>query len=77
MNTNRQHKIRDIKQLGIVISRFRRADKLTQKELAELAGILQKTVSSTESGGTGTKLETLFKLLASLDLELVVQKRGR
>ena len=75
-NTN-QNKIRDIKQLGAVISRFRRGDKLTQKELASLSGLMQKTVSTTEGGGKGTKLETLFKILACLNLEIIIQKRNK
>lgn len=51
---------RDSKQLGIAMAHFRKQNKRTQAQLAELAGVLQKTVSTVEREGSGTQ-PTLFK----------------
>jgi len=53
-----------------------RVSKLTQSEAAKQVGIKQTTVSDFELRPESTKLETLFKLLSALDLELHVVKRG-
>lgn len=54
----------------------RKVNKLTQTATAEQVGIKQTTVSDFENKPESTKLETLFKILAALDLELHVVKRG-
>ena len=51
----------------------RKAQNITQSDTAKLVGIKQTTVSAFENTPEGTKLDTLFKLLAALDLELHVQ----
>ncbi|MCO4312931.1 helix-turn-helix domain-containing protein [Pectobacterium versatile] len=54
----------------------RKKRKLNQSQVAESMGIKQSTVSDFENHPEGTRLETLFKLLAALDLELHLSKRG-
>nr|WP_196532447.1 MULTISPECIES: helix-turn-helix domain-containing protein [Proteus] len=54
----------------------RKQSKLTQAQTAKQVGIKQTTVSDFENKPESTKLETLFKILASLDLELHIVKRG-
>ncbi|RJL49740.1 helix-turn-helix domain-containing protein [Pectobacterium carotovorum] len=54
----------------------RKKRKLNQSHVAESMGIKQSTVSDFENHPEGTRLETLFKLLAALDLELHLSKRG-
>lgn len=54
----------------------RKTSKQTQTETAKQVGIKQTTVSDFEVRPESTKLETLFKILAALDLELHVVKRG-
>ncbi|HHN8373642.1 TPA: helix-turn-helix domain-containing protein [Morganella morganii] len=54
----------------------RKISKMSQTQTAELIGIKQTTVSDFENKPESTKLETLFKILAALDLELHVAKRG-
>ncbi|MDR7343470.1 HTH-type transcriptional regulator/antitoxin HipB [Pantoea alhagi] len=54
----------------------RKIKKLTQSQTAELVGIKQSTVSDFENRPDSTKLETLFKILSALDLELRVVKKG-
>ena len=48
---------------------------LTQAELAARAGVWQRTVSNIETGASGAKAETIFDLLAALDLELRIVPR--
>jgi HTH-type transcriptional regulator / antitoxin HipB len=63
------------KSLGSVIKRRRKAKKLTQEEAGSAFKIEQSTVSSIEQGTPGTRIETLFRILAALDLEMVIQQK--
>lgn len=54
----------------------RKLHKLTQIKTAEGVGIKQTTVSDFENRPESTKLDTLFKILSALDLELHVVKKG-
>ena len=62
--------------LAAAVRDQRKLSKLTQSEAAKQVGIKQTTVSNFELRPESTKLETLFKLLSALDLELHVVKRG-
>jgi len=62
--------------LANAIRNQRKLGQKTQRETADLVGIKQTTVSDFELKPDSTKLETLFKILAALDLELHVSKRG-
>lgn len=48
----------------------------TQKQVADLAGIGQPTLSNVERGATRVSLPTLLRILAVLRLELVLRDRG-
>jgi HTH-type transcriptional regulator/antitoxin HipB len=61
--------------LGQFIQRVRRARKLTQRDAGLNFKLDQTTISSIEQGARGTRIETLFRLLAALDLELVIQHK--
>ncbi|MHA6958907.1 helix-turn-helix domain-containing protein [Proteus mirabilis] len=63
--------------LAAAIHDLRKQSKLTQAQTAEQVGLRQATVSEFENNPESTKLETLFKILASLELELHVVKRGK
>ena len=63
------------KMLSHVIREFRYQDKISQTEISKISGIKQATVSAFENTPESTKIETLFKILAALELELVVQPR--
>lgn len=63
------------KSLGTAIKRQRKAKNLNQKEAGIPFKIEQSTVSSIEQGAPGTRLETLFRLLAALDLEMIIQPK--
>jgi len=63
------------KSLGMALKRARKAKALNQKEAGFPFKIEQSTVSSIEQGAPGTRIETLFRLLAALDLEIVIQTK--
>ncbi|WP_102224767.1 helix-turn-helix domain-containing protein [Acidimangrovimonas sediminis] len=63
--------------IGNILRAARRAGGLTQAELADRAGLWQRTVSTIETGASGARLDTLFDLLAALDLELQVVPRSK
>lgn len=63
------------KALGSAIRRQRKTKKLSQKEAGSTFNIDQTTVSSIEQGAAGTRLETLFRMLAALDLEMVIRPK--
>jgi HTH-type transcriptional regulator / antitoxin HipB len=54
----------------------RKREKLSQAEVSDRVGLRQMTVSAFESKPDSTKLETLFRLLSALDLELHVIPKG-
>jgi HTH-type transcriptional regulator/antitoxin HipB len=62
-------------QLGAVLKGFRRDRKLTQANLGATVGLPQNAVSEIESSPDRSSLARVFKLLAALDLDLVVRPR--
>jgi HTH-type transcriptional regulator/antitoxin HipB len=71
------HITRTPKQLGTVIRRRRKEVGLSQEALASRIHSRQATVSALENSTTDTRLETIFNVLAALDLELVVRPRTK
>ena len=63
-------------QFGNEIRENRRKLGMTQEQLAARAGVRQKTVSDIESAGKA-RLDTVMRILASLNLELVVRVRTK
>lgn len=63
------------KSLGITIARQRRIRKQNQSEVGKPFKIEQSTISSIERGAQGTRIETIFRILAALDLEMVIQSK--
>lgn len=68
---------RSPKQLGQVIQRRRKARGLSQTALAARAGLRQEMVSKIEGGQPGSRLASIYALLAALDLEMTVGPRTR
>lgn len=64
------------KQLGQTLRGQRRSHQLTQKDAAKMVGLLPKTVSKLELATETATIESLFKLLSALQLELVVRSRS-
>ena len=65
------------KQLGQVLKGQRKSQQLTQKEAAGVVGLLPKTISRLELATETASINSLFKLLSALQLELVVRSKSR
>ena len=68
-------KVTSAKQLSACLKDARLSQKLAQGKVAGKVGIRQDTVSSFELNPESTKLETLFKILAALELSLDIRPR--
>jgi HTH-type transcriptional regulator/antitoxin HipB len=68
--------IRIPQQLGPILRGFRRERKLTQKAVGVRAALAQNAISQIESKPGPVSLDRLFRVLAALDVELVVRSRG-
>ncbi|WP_240200383.1 helix-turn-helix domain-containing protein [Paracoccus methylovorus] len=68
---------RTTKDIGNVLRNARKARKLTQTDLARRAGVWQRTISNIETSASGAKLDTIFDLLAALDLEIHIVPRSK
>jgi HTH-type transcriptional regulator / antitoxin HipB len=64
-------------QLGAALKSARMRRGLTQTDAASSVGLKPKTVSSLENLGAKTTVDTLYKLLSALDLELVIRDKDR
>ena len=62
-------------QLGIAIQQQRLAHNLSQIALARLVGTSQKTISKIENGNPATRIETLFAVMAALDMQMTLGSR--
>ena len=57
-------------QLSKILRARRGSLDLTQQEVAGLVGLLPKTVSALENRAESSSIESLFKYLSALDLEM-------
>lgn len=63
-------------QLGQILKSCRLERQLTQQAAGTKVGLKQGTVSVIESDAGRTSVETLYKLLSALQLELVLRDRN-
>jgi len=63
-------------QLGQVLRGQRMAQGLTQRATGAPVGLLPKTVGRLESAPERSTVESLFKLLSALNLELVIRPKS-
>ena len=71
------HKISSPENLGQALRAERKQKGQSQKAVGHSVGMEQHTISKIEKGNPGTELNTLFRLLAALDLELIIQPRQK
>ncbi|GGD70197.1 helix-turn-helix domain-containing protein [Lacimicrobium alkaliphilum] len=64
-------------QLSTYIKEQRKKAGMTQKQVSDRVGIRIATISDFENKPESCKLETFFKILAALDLQLDVTPRGK
>jgi HTH-type transcriptional regulator/antitoxin HipB len=71
----REYLVATPKQFGAVLQGFRREQKLTQRDAGSKVGLAQSAVSEIESNPGPASLARVFKVLAALDLEIVVRQK--
>jgi len=59
--------------LGLILRDARKRQGLSQTEAGKRVGIDQPTLSKIERGESNARIDTLFRLLAALQLELLVR----
>ena len=64
--------VRSEDQLSSAIRRLRKAQGLSQVDLAKKAGVTQATISRIEQGNKESMIKTIFLILAALGVELLV-----
>jgi HTH-type transcriptional regulator/antitoxin HipB len=67
--------IRTPQQFGPILRGFRRERKLTQRDVGARSGLAQNAVSLLETNPAPASLARIARVLAALDLELVVRPR--
>ena len=67
--------IRNGKELGALIRTARKKKNWRQVDLARHASMRQQLISELENGTSSSRLDTILKVLAALDLDLGVQDR--
>ena len=67
---------RTLKQLGAILRGYRHERQLTQKGVGSHCGLSQAALSQIESDPTTTSLCRIYRILSTLDLELVVRPKG-
>jgi HTH-type transcriptional regulator / antitoxin HipB len=68
-------KITSPRGLADALQKARKQQNQTQQAIGELAGTKQSTVSAFETSPEHARVETLFKLLSALNLELILEPR--
>ncbi|MCU8447208.1 XRE family transcriptional regulator [Vibrio vulnificus] len=64
------------KQLGIYLRDIRRNQKRNQTKVGNIVGLKQTTVSKLERDPASSSIESLMRLLSSLDLELHIEDKS-
>lgn len=69
-------KITTTKQLSAYIQDVRQSQGLSQAKIGEKIGLRQGTISNFEQNPDSTKLDTFFKLISALELEIELKPRN-
>lgn len=67
--------VRNEKQLGAVLRRARKQERISQSGLGERVHLRQGTISRLEMGAPAVQLRTVMEVLSALKLELIVRPR--
>ena len=70
-----KHAIRSLRQAGSALKALRQSRKITQKQLADLTGTAQSTISDIETGVVSVSLDVYLRLLEALGSDLTVSDR--
>jgi transcriptional regulator with XRE-family HTH domain len=75
MDTLPAYPIRSLRQAGAVLKSRRAARKISQKQLGEMTGTAQSTISDIENGVVSVSLDVYLRLLEALGAELSATDR--
>ncbi|WP_232829496.1 helix-turn-helix transcriptional regulator [Tropicimonas sp. IMCC34043] len=75
MDTFPTYPIRSLRQAGTVLRARRAARKISQKQLGEMTGTAQSTISDIENGVVSVSLDVYLRLLEALGAELSATDR--
>lgn len=64
--------IHSAQELAIVVANRRKKTKISQKTAADLVGLRQQTISNFENNPSSTELDTLFRILAAVNLDIYI-----
>lgn len=67
--------LRSAADIGPTLRLIRKHNGLTQEALSQRTGVRQATISAIENGTVQPELKTLFAILSTLNLEIVVRDR--
>lgn len=65
------------KSLGQILRSVRKQRNLSQADAGKSVSIDQPTLSQVERGETNIRVDTLFRILAALDMEMIVRPRQK
>lgn len=65
------------KDLAIQVISRRKMLKLSQTEVASLVGLKQKTISTFENKPDSTQLDTLFRILSAVGLDITIMGKDK
>jgi len=63
------------KQLGLIAMDHRKKLKLSQAEVGNLVGLGQKTISAFENKPESMQLNTVFRILSALNLDILISDK--
>lgn len=68
--------IRSPTELALLVMNQRKKLKLSQAEVGNLVGLKQTTISAFENKPESTRLDTLFRILSAVNLDINVTVKG-
>ena len=77
MEINVMQKTTSPKILGQILKSARNQNGLNQYQAGNLVGITQAMVSRIERGESNARIDTIFRLLAALGMEMIVKPREK
>lgn len=69
--------IRSPKELALAVISQRKKLKLSQAEIGNLVGLKQQTISAFENKPEGTELNTLFRILSAVNLDITLLAKDK
>ncbi|HAT1597785.1 TPA: helix-turn-helix domain-containing protein [Legionella pneumophila] len=69
--------IRSAKDLALYLNDRRKQLKMSQSEVADLVGLKQDTISKFENSPDNSRIDTLFRILSALNLNISLVEKGQ